>query len=96
MNRYEFQCRIYLLVLSVIDSLRMTSHSYLEDKYIYFILLYSGIEHSVHMILIFLIYYAPVLLTTLKISMEAVNLGYSTKNIPIAQPKEYLTKQNSF
>ena len=40
---------------------------------------------------ILLIYYAPVLLSTLKISMESVNLAYSTKNIPIAQPKKYLT-----
>ena len=37
-----------------------------------------------------LVYFAPVLLSTLRINMEPVNLGYSTKNIPIAQPKEYL------
>ena len=36
------------------------------------------------------IYYAPLLLSTLPINMEPVNLGYSTKNIPIAKPKEYL------
>jgi hypothetical protein len=34
--------------------------------------------------------FAPSLLSTLRINMEPVNLGYSTKNIPIAQPKEYL------
>ena len=38
-----------------------------------------------------IVYYAPLLLSTLKISMEPVNLGYSTKNIPIAKPAEYLT-----
>ena len=36
------------------------------------------------------IYFAPSLLSTLRIDMEPVNFGYSTKNIPIAQPKEYL------
>ena len=35
-------------------------------------------------------YFAPLLLSTLRINMEPVNFGYSTKNIPIAQPKEYL------
>ena len=30
------------------------------------------------------------LLSTLRVNMEPVNLGYSTKNIPIAQPKDYL------
>ena len=29
-------------------------------------------------------------MSTLGINMEPVNFGYSTKNIPIAQPKEYL------
>lgn len=37
-----------------------------------------------------LIYYAPLLLSTLRTNMETVNLEYSTKNIPIAQPKEYM------
>ena len=37
-----------------------------------------------------LVYFAPLLLSTLRINMEPVNFGYSTKNIPIAQPKEYL------
>ena len=35
-------------------------------------------------------YLAPSLLSTVRINMEPVNLGYSTKNIPIAPPKEYL------
>ena len=39
---------------------------------------------------LFLVYYGPLLLSTLKTSMEPVNLGYSTKNIPIAKPTEYL------
>ena len=50
--------------------------------------------HSFHMILhlnlLTLAYFATLLLSTLRINMEPVNLGYSTKNIPIAQPKEYL------
>ena len=37
-----------------------------------------------------LYYLAPLLLSTLRINMEPVNLGYSTKNIPIAPSKEYL------
>ena len=30
-------------------------------------------------------------MSTLRIDMEPVNIGYSTKNIPVARPKEYLT-----
>ena len=40
--------------------------------------------------LLTLAYFAPLLLSTLRVNMEPVNLGYSTKNIPIAQPKDYL------
>ena len=54
------------------------------------------IEHSIRKILylIFFIntitlYFAPSLLSTLQIDMEPVNLGYSTKNIPTAQPNIY-------
>ena len=36
------------------------------------------------------VYFVPLLLSTLLTNMERVNLGYSTKNIPIAAPKEYL------
>ena len=36
------------------------------------------------------IYFAPSLSSTLQIDMEPTNLGYSTKNIPTAQPNVYL------
>ena len=54
-----------------------------------------GIEHSIRMIsklipYYLFIYFAPSLLSTLRIDMEPVNFGYFTKNIPVAQPKEYL------
>ena len=39
---------------------------------------------------LFIFYFAPSLLSTVRINMEPVNLGYSTKNVPIAPPKEYL------
>ena len=50
---------------------------------------------SIHMILhlvqlLTFTYFAPLLSSTLRINMEPINLGYSTKNIPIAQPKQYL------
>ena len=37
-----------------------------------------------------LLFLAPSLLSTLQINMDPINLGYSTKNIPTAQPKIYL------
>ena len=40
--------------------------------------------------IITLLYFAPLLLSTLQVSMEQINLGYSTKNIPTAQPNVYL------
>ena len=60
------------------------------------VMLCLRIEHSIRTILysIFLIttfsYFAPSLLSTLQIAMEATNLGYSTKNIPTAKPNVYL------
>ena len=46
------------------------------------------IRHSIY--LLTFAYFAPLLLSTLQINMEPTNLGYSTKNIPFVQPKEYL------
>ena len=36
------------------------------------------------------LYFAPMLLNTLQTDVEPVNFGYSTKNMPNAQPQEYL------
>ena len=67
----------------------------------YVIPLCLGIAHSIRSILYALVtiftivsityinYSAPSLLSTLQVDMEPTNLGYSTKNIPTAQPNIY-------